>query len=333
MTEFDLSTDYLGLTLRSPIVASASPIGRDLLAVEALEAAGVGAVVMPSLFEEQIENDARTLAHLLHQGSESFVEAATYIPEMDEYRTGPTPYLHHLQVVRRHVHVPVIASLNGTTPGGWTEYAAQMADAGASAIELNPYLVAADAHHTAVQVEDRLVSLVEDVCAAVEVPVAVKLSPWFSAMANLATRLVDAGAAGLVLFNRFVQPDVDLETLTVVDSVHLSTPAEIALPLRWCALLRDQVDCSLALSGGVHDGDAAAKAVLVGADVVMSTSALLRHGPGFASVLRDGLVSRLSGNGYTSVRQARGALSAGNAPDPEAYERAHYMHALQSYRD
>lgn len=330
---FDLHTDYLGLELRSPIVASASPLGRDVSAVGALDAAGVGAVVLPSLFEEQIESDARTLQQLLHQGAEMFVEATTFIPELDEYRTGPQPYLRHLEAVRATVSMPVIASLNGTTPGGWIEHSARMADAGADAIELNPYLVAADPTVTAADVEERLLELVAEVCAEVEVPVAVKLSPWFSALAHLVGRLVDAGAAGLVLFNRFVQPDVDLDTLTVVDDVHLSHPGELALPLRWCALLRAQTDRSLALSGGVHDGDAAAKAVLVGADVVMSTSALLRHGPAYAAVLRDQMVAQLVGHGYASVRQARGALSAGNAPDVEAYERAHYLHALQTYRD
>ncbi len=202
-----------------------------------------------------------------------------------------------------------------------------------NAIELNPYVVAADPSLDSAAVEARLVELVTEVSAAVEIPVAVKLSPWFSALANLAGQLVDAGAAGLVLFNRFVQPDVDLDSLTVVDDVHLSTPAEIAIPLRWCALLSGQLSCSLALSGGVHDGDAAAKAVLVGADIAMSTSALLLHGPDHAAVIRDGLVDRLTAHGYTSIRQARGALSAGNAPEPEAYERAHYVHALTSYSD
>jgi dihydroorotate dehydrogenase (fumarate) len=331
MSGFDLTTTYLDLDLRCPIVASAGPLGRDLDAVAALEEAGVGAIVLPSLFEEQVRADAVLLQQLMAQGSGSFVEAATYIPEVDEYRTGPTPYLRHLTAVRDQVSIPVIASLNGTSPGGWIEYASMMADAGASAIELNPYLVAADPMVDAATVDARLVDLVAKVCAAVEVPVAVKLSPWMSALANLATRLEDAGAAGLVLFNRFVQPDIDLDTLTVVDAVHLSTPSALLLPLRWCALLRDRLACSLALSGGVHDGDAAAKAVLCGADVVMSTSALLRHGPAFASSIRDGMVARLEAHDYVSLRQARGALSAGNAPRAEDYERAHYVHALQGF--
>ncbi len=330
-TDFDLHTDYLGLELASPVVASSSPLGRDMDSLRDLEAAGAGAVVLPSLYEEEVEQDAQTLQNLLHQGADAFVEAATYIPEMDEYRTGPTPYLRHLEAAVEALAIPVIGSLNGITPGGWTEYAAMMGDSGAAAIEVNPYLVAADPTVTPDEVERRLIDLVSQVCAAVEVPVAVKLSPWWSALANLAGLLVEAGASGLVLFNRFVQPDIDLDNLSVVDDVNLSSPAEILLPMRWTALLRDQVDCSIALSGGVHDGDAAAKAVLVGADVAMSTSALLRHGPGFASVIRDGLARRLTNHGYESIRQARGAMSAGNVPDPETFERAWYRHALTTY--
>jgi dihydroorotate dehydrogenase (fumarate) len=329
----DLSTTYLGLALRTPIVPSASPIGRDLDLLRRAVDAGAGAVVLPSLFEEQVDADARDLMRLLHQGADSFVEAATYFPEMGEYRTGAVPYLRHLEAAVDTVDVPVIASLNGNSPGGWTRYARQQQDAGAAAIELNPYNVAADPEETSAEVEQRLVDLVSQVCSQVSVPVAVKLSPSYSALAHLCRRLVGAGASGLVLFNRFVQPDVDLDALEVVDQVHLSTPGEITVPLRWCALLRDQLDVSLALTSGVHDGDAAAKAVLVGADVVMAASALLRHGPEFVAVLIDGLRARLESHGYTSVSQARGALSAGNAPDPEAYERAHYITALTRYRD
>lgn len=329
----DLSSRYMGLELRSALVASASPLWRDLDALAAVEAAGAGAVVLPSLYEEEIEHDARTLQQLLHQGAGTFVEAASFIPEMGEYHTGPTPYLRHLEAAARRLSIPVIASLNGVTPGGWVEYAAMMADSGAAAIELNPYLVAADPAVRSSEVEDRLVELVGEVVAEVGVPVAVKLSPWFSALANLAGRLVDAGTAGLVLFNRFVQPDVDLERLEIVDAVHLSSPAELLLPLRWVALLRDRLDCSLALSGGVADGDDAAKAVLVGADAVMTTSALLRHGPGHLGAIATGLASRLSSHGYATLRQARGAMSAGNVPDPEAYERALYRHALLGYHD
>ncbi len=329
----DESTSYLGLDLTSPLVASSSPLGRDVDNLRDLENAGVGAVVLPSLYEEEIEQDARTLQMLLHQGADAFVEAATYIPEVDEYRTGPTPYLRHLEAATEALSIPVLASLNGTTPGGWTEYAAMMADSGAAAIELNPYQVAADASLTPDEHERQILELTEQVVSSVEVPVSVKLSPWWSALANLATRLVEAGASGLVLFNRFVQPDIDLDTLTVVDHVKLSTPAELLLPLRWTALLRDRLPCSIALSGGVHDGDAATKALLAGADVVMTTSALLRHGPGHAASMRRGLRERLVSHGYGSVGEARGAMSAGNVPDPEAFERAWYRHALTSYHD
>jgi dihydroorotate dehydrogenase (fumarate) len=328
----DLRTTYLGLGLRSPVVPSASPIGRDVDLLRRAADAGAGAVVLPSLFEEQVQADARDLLRLLSQGAGSFVEAATFFPEVGEYRTGAVPYLRHLEATVAAVDVPVIASLNGTTPGGWTRYAVQQAEAGAAAIELNAYQVAADPDETSAEVEQRLVDLVAQVCSQVDVPVAVKLSPWYSALGHLCRRLVATGAAGLVLFNRFVQPDVDLDTLEVVDRVHLSDPAELAQPLRWCALLRDRVDVSLAVSSGVHDGDGAAKAVLVGADVVMTASALLRHGPEHVGTILDGLRSRLAGLGYESLAQARGALSAGNAPDPDAFERAHYITALTRYR-
>lgn len=336
MTEirpFDESTEYLGLELASAVVASASPLGRDIDSLRDLEAAGVGAVVLPSLYEEEIEQDARTLQALLAQGADAFVEAATYIPEVEEYRTGAKPYLRHLEAAVEALSIPVLGSLNGTTPGGWIEYAEMMADSGAAAIELNPYQVAADPSLSPGEHERRIVELTEQVVASVEVPISVKLSPWWSALANLATRLVDAGASGLVLFNRFVQPDIDLDDLTVVDDVKLSTPSEILLPLRWTALLRDRLSCSIALSGGVHDGDGAAKALLAGADVAMSTSALLRHGPDHASTIRRGLSDRLEAHGYSAVTEARGAMCAGNVPDPEAFERAWYRHALTSYRD
>lgn len=328
----DLSTTYLGLDLRTPVVPSASPIGRDLDLLRRAVDAGAGAVVLPSLFEEQIEAEARDLVRLLHQGAGSSVEAATYFPEMDEYRTGAVPYLRHLEAAVTALDVPVIASLNGTTPGGWTRHAVQQQEAGAAAIELNAYGVAADPERTSAEVEQQLVDLVSQVRSQVDVPVAVKLSPSYSALANLAVRLVDAGASGLVLFNRFVQPDIDLDSLEVVDQVHLSHPGELAQPLRWCALLRDRVTASLAVTSGVHDGDAAAKAILAGADVAMAASALLRHGPEHVGVIVDGLADRLAGHGYRNVAEARGALSAGNAPEPAAYERAHYVAALTRYR-
>lgn len=328
----DLGTRYLGLDLRTPLVASSSPLGTDLGALRALEAAGVGAVVLPSLYEEEIEQDAARLLTLLHQGSHSFVEAATYIPEMDDYRTGPTPYLRHLEAAVEQLSIPVIASLNGVSPGGWIEYAVMLAEAGAAAIELNPYLVAADPAVSSIEVEERLIELVREVRAEVRVPIAVKLSPWFSALANLAVRLVSAGADGLVLFNRFVQPDVDLASLTIVDDVRLSSPEDLLVPLRWTALLRDRLTCSLALSGGVHDGAAAAKAILVGADAVMCASAFLARGPEQAGVILAELGECLGGHGYASVDQARGAMSGGNVPEPEAYERAWYRHALTSFR-
>jgi dihydroorotate dehydrogenase (fumarate) len=330
----DLTTTYLGRRLRSPLVASSSPLGRDLDQLRAMVDAGVGAVVLPSLFEEQVTTDAVTLQQMLHQGAFGFAESpGTMFPEVGGYGTGPDPYVRHLAAAAEALDVPVIASLNGVSVGGWTRYARLQQDAGAAAIELNPYVVAADPAVTGSEVDDRLVDLVAEVCSLVEVPVAVKLSPSHSALANLAVRLVDAGAAGLVLFNRFLQPDVDLDRLDVVDEAHLSGPGDLLAPLRWCALLREHVPGSLALTSGVHDGDAATKAMLVGADVAMVASALLRHGPGFAATILDGLERRLDQLGYTSVAQAHGALAAHRAPDPEAYERAHYVHALTGYRN
>ena len=328
----DLRTTYLGLDLSCPVVPSASPIGRNLDLLRRAVAAGAGAVVLPSLFEEQVRDDAVELQRLLHQGAGTFVEAATYFPEVGEYRTGPTPYLRHLEAAVEALEVPVIASLNGTSPGGWTRYARAQQDAGASAIELNTYSVAADPSDTSADLERRLLELVAEVCAAVSVPVAVKLSPSYTALAHLAQQLVAAGASGLVLFNRFLQPDIDLDALDIVDEAHLSHPGDLLTPLRWCALLRPRLGCSLALTSGVHDGDAVTKAILVGADVAMSASALLRHGPEYVGVLREGLEHRLTEHGYVSVAQARGALSAGNAPDPDAFERTHYVQALTRYR-
>ena len=327
----DLTTTYLGLALRNPLVPSASPLGADLDTLKRLEEAGAGAVVLPSLFEEQIEHEELEVHRLLSSGTDSFGEALSFFPELADYRTGPDTYLEHVAAAKEALSIPVIASLNGISPGGWTRYARLMAEAGADAVELNDYLVAADPKVPAAAVEATLLELVRTVRANTEVPLAVKVGPHFSAFANLATQLVEAGADGLVLFNRFVQPDIDLETLEVKARVHLSTSAELLVPLRWIALLRGRVGCSLAGTGGVHTAGDAVKLLLAGADVTMLASALLLHGPGrLAEVLR-GVEQWLDEREYVSVEQLKGSLSQESCPDPAAFERAGYMKALVAY--
>ena len=330
--EPDLSTTYLGLALQSPVVASASPMTGHLPSLRALEAAGVGAVVLPSLFEEQISHESGEVARLHQTGSGVHAEApAGYVPRLDGYNAGAVRYLALLREAKQILDVPVVASLNGMTRGGWTSYAKMLGDAGADAIECNLYRVAASPEVTGRQVEAEALDLVEAIVAAAEVPVAVKLSPYYSALASFASSLVDAGAAGLVLFNRFYQPDIDLETLSVGPHLVLSTSDELRLPLRWMALLHGRVDASLAASSGVHDPADVAKVVLAGADVAMTTSALLRRGPSHVGVLVDGLRDWLHGRGYGSVSEARGAVSQATAADPEAFERAQYLQTLTNY--
>jgi dihydroorotate dehydrogenase (fumarate) len=328
----DLTTRYLGLQLCSPVVVSASPLSDSIETLRRLEEAGAGAVVLRSLFEEQIVHEALDVHELLEQWTDSYVEAQSFFPSLPEYNTHPAAYLEHVERARRDLQIPVIASLNGVTPGGWTRYARLIQDAGASAIELNIYFVAANADETAASVEDRYASIVTAVREQVSIPVAVKLSPFFSALPALTRRLAACGADGVVLFNRFMQPDIDLETLSVVPSVHLSTPAELTLPLRWLAILRGlDVPVSLAASTGVHSAADVLKALLAGADVAMMTSALLLHGPDHLRVVVDGVEAWLRERDYLSVRQLIGSLSQASCPDPAAFERAHYMKALVSY--
>ncbi|MEX2329081.1 MAG: dihydroorotate dehydrogenase-like protein [Nitriliruptoraceae bacterium] len=329
----DLSTRYLGFTLRSPVVASASPMTGDVSSLRALDAAGVGAVVLPSLFEEQISGEADGLARYLTSSAGAHAEAPEgYVPDLlDGYNDGAVRYLRLVRAAKDAVGVPVIASLNGTSRGGWTHYAAMVAEAGADAVELNVYRVAADAKISGAQIETETLEMVQAVVAAAGVPVAVKLSPFWSSLAHLATRLIDAGASGLVLFNRFYQPDIDLQTLSVSPSLHLSDSHELRLPLRWCAILRGRIHASIAATTGVHTPDDVAKVLLAGADVAMTTSALLRNGPGHAGVLIDGLTSWLEGHGYGSVEEAIGAVSQARVTDPSAFERANYLETITRY--
>jgi dihydroorotate dehydrogenase (fumarate) len=327
----DLSTSYLGLPLAHPIVASASPLSHSLDGIRRLEDGGAAAVVLFSLFEEQIRWENETLARLTAVGAESTGEATSYFPPIGDFAAGPDSYLDLVRQARQAVGVPVIASLNGVSPSGWIDYAGLMEDAGASAIELNIFFIPADPTITGREVEQRYEDIVSAVSTAVSIPVAVKLNPFFSAMGEMAGRLVSAGARGLVLFNRFYQPDFDLDRLDVAPTLELSSPAEIRLPLLWLALLHGRVEASLAATTGVHTASEVAKYVLAGADAVMTTSALLTRGPGHVRTMVDELSAWLDRKGFASVAQIRGSMSQRHVADPTAFERANYMKILQSW--
>jgi dihydroorotate dehydrogenase (fumarate) len=324
----DLSTSYMGLELRNPLVASASPLSHTVEGVRRLADAGVGAVVLHSLFEEELRRESAENARLADEGSESFAESLSYFPATSGDEPGPRRYLNLLERAAATVEVPVIGSLNGVTPGGWVGYAHAMQDAGAAAIELNVYLVPGDVQTSGRDVEERHVEILGRVKAAVTLPVAVKLGPFFSSTGEMALRLDEAGADALVLFNRFLQPDVDAETLAVVPGVGLSSPAEARLPRTWIALLYGRVRAALAATTGVDDAIDIAKYLLAGADVVMSASALLRHGPEHASVLVSGLETWMAQKGFSSVDQLRGLLATTASGDGTDAARAAYVDAL-----
>lgn len=328
----DLATTYLGLRLKNPLVPSASPLTANLDSLRQLAENGAAAVVLHSLFEEQIRHEQEELHELTTQGTEAFAESLTYFPEPEEYRLGPEEYLEHIRKAKQAVDIPVIASLNGVSVGGWTEYAQHLEAAGADALELNIYHIAADPTLDGEAVERLYLDILAAVKGAVRIPVAVKLSPYFSAMANMARRLDEAGADGLVLFNRFYQPDIDLENLEVVPDLVLSSSHEMRLPLRWIAILYDNVKASLAATSGIATGQDVAKVVLAGADVAQMCSVLLRKGTAeLATILRD-LTTWMEKNEYESVEQMRGSMSQRACPDPAAFERANYMKTLNSYR-
>jgi dihydroorotate dehydrogenase (fumarate) len=327
----DLSTRWLGLALRSPLVPSSSPLTGDLDGLRRLEDAGAAAVVLPSLFEEEIVHESLQVDRLLRSGAESFAEALSYFPELDDYDLGPDRFLELVSRAKRALSIPVIASLNGTSKGGWTEHARLFQEAGADALELNVHQVAADPAVGAAELEARLRELVAAVRGAVRIPLAVKLGPFFTALANLARELAGAGADGLVLFNRFYQPDLDLETLTVRPRLVLSRPEELGLPLRWIGILRGRVRACLAASGGVHSAEDVLKALLAGADVTMMASALLRHGPEHLRKVEAGLAAWLEAREYESVAQLTGSVSQRAAADPGAFERANYLKTLRSW--
>jgi dihydroorotate dehydrogenase (fumarate) len=324
----DLRTTYLGLELRSPLVVSASPLSASLDALLRLEEAGAGAVVMQSLFEEQIEHEE---LHIHHGGDGPDSQTCAYFPELDDYNTGPRAYLDHLEAARRALEIPVIASLNGFSAGSWTGYARRMEEAGADAIELDAHFVPTHPRLSGVEVEFRYLELVAAVRAATLAPLAVKIGPYFSSLPDMAQRLVETGADGLVLFNRFLEPDIDLETMEVAPALHLSTSDELRLPLRWVAVLRGRVGCSLGATTGVHHAEDALKLLLAGADVTMMASALLQHGAARLREVGDGIAAWLADRGYAGVERMKGRLSQQAVPDPGAYERAYYMKALTGY--
>lgn len=327
----DLRTSYLGLELRSPLVASASPLSADPDGIRRLADAGAAAIVMPSLFEEQIVHESIEIDRMLETGTETFAEATSMFPALDDYNTGPDDYLRVIEAAKRLVSVPLIGSINGISPGGWIEYAKLIERAGADALELNMYLVAADMEETSETIERRYLDLVGAVRGSIDIPLAVKVGPFFTAFANMARKLTEAGADGLVLFNRFYQPDIDPEALEVKPRLVLSTSDEGRLVLRWLALLRTGLPGSLAATTGIHTVEDVVKALLAGADVTMMASTLIRNGIEHLGVLEEGLVGWLADHGYDSVEQMKGSMSQATAPDPSAFERLNYMQTIVSY--
>ena len=328
----DLSTQYLGLTLPHPLVPGASPLADNLDGVRRLEDAGAAAIVLRSLFEEQITREQTADDVFLNSYDGSSAEASSYFPSSHAFALGPFQYLEHLRQTKEAVRVPVIASLNGATPGGWLEYARLMAQAGADALELNLYRISTDPATSSEHVERQAIEMVREVKKAVTIPVAVKLSPFYTALAHLAQGLDRAGADGLVLFNRFYQPDIDVEELTATRTLRLSDSSELLLRLHWMAILSGRVRASLAVSGGVHTALDVVKATMAGAHVTQMVSALLLHGPERLSIVRDDLVTWLEKHEWNSLAEMRGNMNLSRVPDAEAYERANYMLMLQSWK-
>ncbi|HWQ52338.1 MAG TPA: dihydroorotate dehydrogenase-like protein [Bryobacteraceae bacterium] len=327
----DLSTSYLGLKLKNPLVASSSPLCEDIGNIRRMEDSGAAAVVLHSLFEEQIQIDSQELDRAISAGEERGPEAVTSFPDVGRFHLGPEGYLEHIRKAKQAVSIPVIASLNGTSVGGWTEYAKQMQQAGADALELNIYYVPVDPQLTGEQVERNYVELVKAVKASINIPVAVKLGPYFSSPANMVKKLVDAGADGLVLFNRFYQPDYDLEALEVVPNLMLSSQYELLLRLHWVAVLYGAVKADMAITGGVHSATDVVKSMMAGARVAMMTSALLKRGISHLDTVQTELLQWLHDHEYDSIRQMQGSMSRNAVPQPLAFERTNYMKVLSSY--
>jgi dihydroorotate dehydrogenase (fumarate) len=328
----NLSTTYLGLKLRTPLVIGASPFCDNVAAAGRLEEAGAAAIVMHSLFEEQIDLEQRALFHHLETPAESNPEAQSYFPRYEEYQLTPETYVRKLERLKNALSIPVIASLNGRQPGGWVDYARRLESAGADAIELNTYQLATDPHVSGDFIETDILEIVRSVVATVKIPVSVKLSPFHTSLAQFATTLDENGASGVVLFNRFYQPDFDIESMEVVPRLKLSTSSELLLRLRWLSILSPHLKGSLACSGGVHNAEDLTKAILAGANAVQVVSLPLEHGPRSLTVLLEGLVAWMNEHEYRSVDQMRGALNLKHCPDPSAHERANYIKTLQSWK-
>jgi dihydroorotate dehydrogenase (fumarate) len=327
----DMRTRYLGLELANPIVPSASPLGQRIETLRRLQDAGAAAVVLPSLFEEQIEHEEMQIHGALETGADSFAEALSYMPAFEDYNTGSDAYLRHLEATKAELRIPVIASLNGISMGGWTKHARRIQDAGADALELNVYFIAADPDESGEGVERRYVDLVHAVRSEITIPLAVKIGPFFSSVGHMARRLVEAGADGLVIFNRFMQPDIELASLSVDTTLTMSSSDEIRLPLRWIGILHGRIGASLAASTGIHTSADALKMLLAGADVVMMASALLHDGPEHVAVVLRELETWMDEREYVSVEQLRGSMSQANIDNPVAFARANYAQLVTSF--
>jgi dihydroorotate dehydrogenase (fumarate) len=324
----DLSTHYLGMKLRTPLVSSASPLSKEISNIRRLEDAGASAIVLSSLFEEQLRLETLQLDNRLSAGTDSFPEALSFLPEASDFQLGPEAYLKHIRNAKEVVSVPIIASLNGSTVGGWTEYARQIEQAGADALECNIYFIPTDMELTGAAIEQTYIEILRAVKSATSIPVAIKLSPFFSNMANMAKRLDDNGADGLVLFNRFYQPDIDLEQLEIRPNVLLSTPQALRLPLTWVGILYSRVKASLAATSGIHTHEDALKVIMAGADVAMVCSVLYRNGIHYLKEVERGLIRWMEEHEYESVHQMQGSMSQLRCADPSAFERAQYMRAI-----
>ncbi len=329
----NLTTRYLGLDLKNPLVASASPLTKKLDGAKKLDEMGIGAIVMYSLFEEQIIHESLELDHYLTRGTESFAEALSYLPDTGMYSMGPGKYLDHLSAIKKAVSVPVIGSLNGVSKGGWTRYARSMQDAGADAVELNLYYISSDVNLAAAELEEVYVDLVNEVKYSIKIPLAVKLSPFLTSIPNMALRLSQAGADGLVLFNRFYQPDFDLDNLEVVHSLVLSTSDELRLPLRWVSILYGKVQADLAITSGVHTATDVIKSMMAGAKVAMTASELLKNGTGRIPDILANIEAWMREHEYDSIQQMQGSMSQQAIKEPAAFERANYMKVLSSWRE
>jgi dihydroorotate dehydrogenase (fumarate) len=325
----DLTTRYLGLNLRTPLVVSASPLSQEIADIRRLEDAGASAIVLYSLFEEQLRQESLELDFYLSEGTESFAESLSYFPESHEFHLGPDEYLNHIRKAKAAVKIPIIASLNGSSVGGWIQYATQIQEAGADALECNIYWIVTDPDMNSAEVEQHYIDIVQAVKSAVTIPVAVKVSPFFSNFANMARRIDAAGADALVLFNRFYQPDIDLETLEMNPRVLLSTPQAMRLPLTWVGILHGRVKAALAATGGIHGAEDVIKLLMVGANVTMLCSSLLRNGINHLRSVEQGVRQWMEAHEYESVQQMLGSFSQKNCPDPSAFERAQYMRAVK----